>query len=156
MLLLLTLVALMIQGTWARTSGAAHLATTFGSKATLIAAPDDALRERLKRVLRGKQTLLLTLDATADEALFALEPRHWLRTPLQAWRYRRLVAQERALIGADAGFSVAQRLGRQLHQLLAWAFVFGLVVHIVLATWFAGYVADGREIYWWHLAAWDF
>jgi hypothetical protein len=29
--------------------------------------------------------------------------------------------------------------------------VIGLLVHIVTTLFFAGYVSDGGEIYWWHV-----
>jgi hypothetical protein len=32
--------------------------------------------------------------------------------------------------------------------------VVGIVAHVVTTVFFAGYVADGREIYWCHLAEW--
>ena len=53
--------------------------------------------------------------------------------------------------------SVTPGLGywRLLHQLIAWGFLFGLLLHVVLATFFGTYVADGGDVYWWHLTAWD-
>ena len=30
----------------------------------------------------------------------------------------------------------------------------GIVAHVITTVLFAGYVADGREIYWWHLTEW--
>jgi hypothetical protein len=32
--------------------------------------------------------------------------------------------------------------------------VLGLVIHVVTVTFFAGYVAAGEPITWWHLRAW--
>jgi hypothetical protein len=32
--------------------------------------------------------------------------------------------------------------------------VLGLVIHVVTVTFFAGYVAGGEPITWWHLRAW--
>ena len=32
--------------------------------------------------------------------------------------------------------------------------VLGLVIHVITVTFFAGYVADGGPITWWHLTAW--
>jgi hypothetical protein len=29
-----------------------------------------------------------------------------------------------------------------------------MIIHIIVVTFFAGYVADGGEIYWWHVTAW--
>jgi hypothetical protein len=30
----------------------------------------------------------------------------------------------------------------------------GLITHVIVVLFFAGYVADGRDIYWWHFTAW--
>ena len=35
------------------------------------------------------------------------------------------------------------------------AILAGMITHIVVVTFFAGYVADGGEIYWWHVTAGD-
>jgi len=32
--------------------------------------------------------------------------------------------------------------------------VVGIIAHVITTVFFAGYVADGREIYWWHLTDW--
>ena len=45
---------------------------------------------------------------------------------------------------------------RVVHRLAALAFVGGLLAHIIIVMLFAGYAADGGDIYWLHFAAWDF
>jgi hypothetical protein len=155
-LLLLTLAALMALGVWARTTGAQHMASTFGSKSAALSGYSPELRQHLATVIERKRTLLKRLDPSATEATFSVTPVHWLRTPLGAWRYQRLVREEKALIGTDQSVVPAQAYWRRIHQLLALGFVLGLLVHVVLVTFFAGYVAEGRDIYWWHLAAWNF
>lgn len=154
--LIVLLVLLILQGTWARTAGARALASSFGAKPTLLAGATETTRNQLRELLSQKHTVLAELDAEADEATFVLSAGDWLRAPSAAWRYQRLVSRERAVIGAGDAFGLAQRVGRRLHQWLAWLFVVGLLVHVVLATFFAGYVAEGGEIYWWHITAWDF
>ena len=37
---------------------------------------------------------------------------------------------------------------------IAWIFVLGVLIHVLTVTFFAGYVADGGVITWWHLAQW--
>ena len=49
---------------------------------------------------------------------------------------------------------MAQAWWRPLHLLLSWLFVGGLLLHVVLVTFFAGWVADGGEVYWWHVTRW--
>ena len=155
-LLLLALVLLMGLGVWARTIGAQRMAATFGSKRGVLSAYDPALRARLKALIADKQLRLARIDPNANEATFSLTLAHWLSTPAKAYGYRQLVGAERGLLGTDRAVGMAQAYWRRLHRLIALAFVAGLVVHIVLVTFFAAYVAEGRDIYWWHLAAWDF
>ncbi|MFT5175667.1 MAG: hypothetical protein ACI8W7_003859 [Gammaproteobacteria bacterium] len=155
-LLLLALVLLMGLGVWARTIGAQRMAATFGSKSGALSAYDPARRERLKSLITDKHVLLARIDPSANEAIFSLTLTHWFGSPAKAYGYHRLVREERALLGTDHSVGMAQAYWRRVHRLIALAFVTGLVVHVVLVTFFAAYVAEGRDIYWWHLTAWDF
>ena len=155
-LLLLLLAALIVLGVWSRSVGARQMAGTFGRKHAAFHPPAPETRERLRALIAEKRALLAGLDPAASEAMFSLQPRHWLARPGKALAYQRLCDEELRLTGAKAALSPAQRHWRLVHRLLAWGFVAGLLGHILVVTFFAGYVADGREIYWWHLAAWDF
>ena len=152
-LLLLALAGLAALGIWARLRGAKRMAATMGTKRQVFAAPDPALRKRLAAVIAEKQALLARLDPAASEALFSPHLGHWLRRPFKTLAYRRLVLREEALIGARQSVGAAQAWWRPLHMILAGLFVLGIVVHVVTVTFFAGYVADGGPITWWHLAA---
>lgn len=154
--LLVLLAALVALGLWSRSIGAVQMAGTFGRKHAAFAAPAPETRERLKVLIEEKQRLLATLDPRASEATFSLQPRHWLRQPMKARAYQRLCDEEMGLTGATAMLSPGQRHWRLLHRLLAWGFLAGLIMHILIVLFFAGYVADGGEIYWWHFTAWDF
>ena len=57
---------------------------------------------------------------------------------------------------ARASVGAAQAWWRPLHLALAATFIVGLLIHVVMVTFFAGYVAEGRPVTWWHLTAWDF
>jgi hypothetical protein len=155
-LLLLALLLLMGLGVWARTIGAQRMAATFGSKDGAVRAYDPAVRARLKSLIADKNSLLAHIDSKASEATFSLTLEHWCNSPARAYGYRRLVREERALLGTDLSVGSAQAYWRRIHRLIALAFVAGLLAHILLVTFFAAYVAEGREIYWWHLTAWDF
>ncbi len=155
-LLLLLLAALVALGLWSRSAGAVAMAGTFGRKHAAFTAPAPATRERLKALIAEKREALAGLDPQASEATFSLQPRHWLRRPRRALAYQRLCDEELKLTGATAMLSPAQRNWRLVHRLLAWAFVGGMLLHVLLVLFFAGYVADGREIYWWHITPWDF
>jgi len=155
-LLILALLALMGLGVWARTAGAQQMAATFGSKSGALRAYDPALREQLESLIERKRSILARIDPDASEATFSLSLAHWFGSPGRAFDYHRLVRAERALLGTDHSVGMAQAYWRRLHQLIAVAFIGGLFVHIILVTFFAGYVAEGQEIYWWHVTAWNF
>lgn len=155
-LLLILLGALAALGIWSRTAGARAMAETFGTKHGGFAIPNPAAKEQLRTLIAEKRALLASLDPAANEATFSPQPRHWLCRPIQTLAYHRLAEKERALTGATANLSRGQKHWRMAHRLLAWAFVGGIIVHVLVVTLFAGYVAGDGPVYWWHLAAWDF
>lgn len=155
-LMFLLLAILMALGVWSRIGGARRMASTFGQKRAAFGAPDPDRRARLASVLQAKRDLLAKLDPAAAEATFSLTPRHWRRAPLKAVRYQALVDQEAHLTGARAALSPLQAYWRRVHHGLAMLFLIGLLVHIAVVMIFAGYAADGGEIYWLHFADWDF
>jgi len=155
-LLLGALAALVGLGWWARTEGGRRMAATFGTKRAGFMKPEPTLSLRLAGLIEHKQDILRRLEPTADEALFSPTFSHWRRAPLLTWAYQRAVDSEYRLLGARGSVGAAQAYWRVVHQLLAWGFVLGLGVHVVLVLLFAGYVAEGGDIYWWRFADWDF
>lgn len=153
-LLLLLLVALIALGVWSRLVGSKRMARTFGTKMAGFSKPDEGTKARLGALILEKRNLLQTIDPAASEATFSLQPRHWLAVPGRALTYHRAVLEEHRLIGTRASVSPAQAYWRIVHRLLAWGFFAGLAIHVITVTFFAGYVAEGRVIYWWHLAEW--
>lgn len=153
-LLLLALVALAGIGAWARLQGARTIASTFASKAPAFGTPDPLTRERMRQLIAEKRALLARIDATAREGTFSVNLPHFLRTPRLAFAYRRLAAEESRLLGTRQAVGFAQAWWRPLHMALAWIFLAGVLVHVVTVTFFAGYVASGGPITWWHLFAW--
>lgn len=153
-LLLLALVALAALGVWARVRGSKRIASTFASKAPAFHVPDAATRERLRALIAEKRALLAQLDPQANEGTFSVNLPHFLRSPGLALAYRRLAREESLLLGTRAAVSAQQAWWRPLHMALAWVFVLGVVIHVITVTFFAGYVADGGPITWWHLRAW--
>lgn len=155
--LLLAALALLIGlGVWSRIDGARRSGAVFGQKRPVIAPPDPDRRARLKRIIAEKQALLARIEPGADEGLFSLSPRHWLAHPAASARYARLAAREERETGARAALSPTHARWRLGHRLIAWGFVAGLILHILIVTFLAGYAADGGDVYWLHLAAWDF
>lgn len=152
------LLFLVLQGTLARLFMANRFARQFGSRPLSFhdadAADLTARRAALAEIIARKRMLLATLDPQANEAVFSPNLRHALRHPWLTWRYARLAGAEARLVGARRAAGVALSLWRRVHLAVAFLFLCGMVLHIVLVTFFAGYVAKGRAIYWWHLAAW--
>ena len=66
----------------------------------------------------------------------------------------RLVRAENGLIGTRGMVSPRQAYWRAAHLALAYTFIAGLIIHFITVTFFAGYVANGGPITWWHLAEW--
>jgi hypothetical protein len=153
-LLLAAIVALAALGVWARLAGARRMAATFASKTHTFAPPDAAVRLRLRELISQKRTLLERLDPRANEGTFSVTLPQLLRRPRLALAYRRLAREESRLLGTRGAVGAAQAWWRPLHLALAWIFVLGVVVHVVTVTFFAGYVAGGGPITWWHLTEW--
>ena len=153
-LLILALIGLAALGVWARIYGAKRMAATIGTKRPAFAAPDPALQSKIRDVIEKKTALLRKLDSAATEATFSPNLSHWLAKPFKTMAYIRLVRAEETLIGTRQSVGGAQAYWRALHLALAGLFVIGLFIHVITVTFFAGYVADGGEIYWWHLTKW--
>ncbi len=153
-LLLLALAALAVLGVWARMRGSRRMAATFSTKAPAFRVPASATRDRLRQIITGKRRLLESLDPQAAEGTFSANLPHFICHPWLALAYHRLAREETMLLGTRQAVSAAQAWWRPLHMALAWLFVAGIVIHVVTVTFFAGYVADGGPITWWHLTAW--
>ncbi|WP_440997869.1 hypothetical protein [Arhodomonas sp. SL1] len=149
----LALLALLAQGLAARILLSRRIAALFASRITSFGEVDGDLRERLRTVIEAKRALLTALDPDADEALFSPNLTHLLRHPWLTWRYARLAAREARLVGRrEAGLVLA--FWRRAHIALAVLFVLGVLGHVVLVLFFAGYVAGGEPVGWWHVTAW--
>jgi hypothetical protein len=153
-LLLLALLGLIVLGVWARVRLSASMAATFATKQRAFAPAGSVDRAALASVIERKRALLASLDPAAQEATFSPALQHWIRAPLATLRYLRLVREENGLVGTRASVGMEQAWWRPLHLALAYLFVLGLVIHVITVTFFAGYVADGAPITWWHLKAW--
>jgi hypothetical protein len=153
-LLFLALVGLIVLGVWGRVWLSRRISGTFGTKHGHFAALGEDSRAALRDVIARKVALLRTLDAAANEGTFSVTLLHWLRHPVLAARYAALARRESRIIGTRGMVSPQQAYWRAAHLALAYTFVAGLFIHVITVTFFAGYVADGGEITWWHLAEW--
>ena len=145
---------LVVQGAWARVRLAHHVAGVFGGRYAAIIGTGNVDKERLRALIDAKTALLARLDREADEALFSPALSHWCRHPWLSLRYVRLAKAESVLVGRHGDVSPVLAHWRALHIAVAFLFLAGLIVHVVTVTFFAGYVADGGPIDWWHLTAW--
>jgi len=153
-LLFLALAGLILLGVWARVWLSRRISGTFGTKHAHFAALDADSRAALSDIIARKAELLRSLDPVATEGTFSVTLAHWLRHPRLSARYEALVRAERRIIGARGMVSPQQAYWRAAHLALAYTFIAGILIHVVTVTFFAGYVADGGDITWWHLAEW--
>jgi hypothetical protein len=153
---LLLMAFLVLQGSLLRVVLARGFSLLFArsSAPAGFAAPAALDRQALQDIITDKVSLLARLDAQADEALFSPALRHWLSQPLNSLRYQLLAEREARMIGARASADGGLRWGRRIHMLAALGFYLGLLAHVVVVLFFAGYAAGGAEIDWWHITAW--
>ncbi len=151
-LILLNILALLVPGVWARLRLSRRISATFATKHQSLGGPGAPGRERLAEIIREKEVLLARIDAGEREGTFSLTLAHWLRAPGPALAYARLAHDESRLIGTREEVGLAQGYWRWVHIALAYLFVIGLLIHVAITIFFAGYVAAGEEIYWWYLA----
>ena len=147
---------LLLQGSWSRIVIARTISTTFGSRPQAFVHDLPIDRKALASLIKEKRELLRALDSSATEALFSPNLKHWFFAPLKAWRYTRLANREHKMVTAHSPAPRAQRYWRIVHISAAYLFLVGIILHVVLVTFFAGYVAEGEEIHWWHIADWSF
>lgn len=153
-LLLAAALFLILQGAWARAFLAHRISDVFGGKYAAIIGAGTVDKEKMRGLIDAKTVLLQRLDPAADEALFSPNLSHWCRHPLLSFRYIRLAQAEAGLIGQRRAIAPVLAYWRALHIAMAFLFLAGLVIHVFTVTFFAGYVADGGPITWWHLAEW--
>jgi hypothetical protein len=147
---------LVIQGTYLRISISSRFSHLFARSAVSggfgAAAKFD--KQQLQALIEHKQRLLLTLDSSVQEALFSPSLRHWLRHPWLTLCYQKLITEEERMIGArtSAGFWMAW--SRRIHMIAAALFFIGLIAHVIIVLFFAGYAAGEDEIGWWYITDW--
>lgn len=116
--------------------------------------PVEVDKSELKAVINSKINLLKRLDNETNEALFSLRLSHWFKQPILSFKYQQLVTKESRLVGARSRAGWVLRTWRRIHILLACIFLTGLVAHVIVMLFFAGYAAQGTEIDWWYITAW--
>lgn len=153
-LVLLGSAFLVVQGTLARSMLSEKLATRFAAQPGSYQQAEPVRRQELAKIIERKRQLLTRLDSRASEALFSPNLYHWLRHPWRSLLYQKLAFAEARLVGSRRRAGTILALWRRVHIGVAFLCLVGLITHVVLVMFFAGYVASGDPIYWWHVAAW--
>jgi hypothetical protein len=154
-LVLLLLVFLILQGSLLRGLISRGFSLLFANGiAQGFSAPAGLDKAALQKLIDRKSSLLSRLDSNAEEALFSPALRHWLGSPVKSFRYQLLAQQEANMIGARASAGNTLAWSRRIHMLAALAFYLGLISHIIVMLFFAGYAAGGDAIDWWYITDW--
>lgn len=158
---LLAALGLLATGLYGRLLSPQRVGRAFGRSALpFTAAGPDWPKLAIDPLLYEKQDLAGRLSQNRiPERRFVLRLQHWRRHPLLALKFQRLAGRERRLIARhrlcrSVAPMLTERWWRRMHLLMAWLFAIGIVAHVITTVFFAGYVAEGREIYWWHLTDW--
>ena len=154
--ILALLVFLVLQGSLMRAVVARGFSLLFARSSAPLGfhAPAGLDRSALQAVIDDKTELLRHLDRDANEALFSPALKHWLRSPLRSCRYQWLAEREARMVGARADADPGLAWARRIHMLIAAAFYLGLLAHVIVVLFFAGYAAGDGPVDWWHVTAW--
>ena len=152
--LVAALALLIVTGAVGRLYANRLFAASFAMKPTAFTAYDKTTKAALKTLIDEKIQLLRRIDPAANEGVFSITLVHWVRHPVLSFSYVRLASREAQLVQNRQSLPRFGSWWRPLHLLLAWVFLAGMIIHIIVVTFFAGYVADGGDIYWWHVTAW--
>ena len=155
-IVLILMAFLILQGSLLRVVLSRGFSLLFArsSAATGFNAPAGLDKTALQNVIDAKITLLVKLDPGAKEALFSPALKHWLQQPLNSCHYQLLAEREARMVGARGSAGVELRWSRRIHMLAALGFYLGLIAHVIVVLFFAGYAAGDENIDWWHITAW--
>jgi hypothetical protein len=155
-LVLLLLVFLILQGSLLRAVFSRDFSLLFArsSAAQGFNFPASLDKSTLQRIIDQKSMLLQGFAPDEDEALFSPALKHWLRAPLSSFKYHRLAAREAAMVGARRSAGIKLSWSRRIHMIAGLLFYLGLLSHIVVMLFFAGYAAESGTIDWWYITDW--
>jgi hypothetical protein len=155
-LVLLLMLFLLIQGTVLRTTVSRSFAHLFAHSSIGLgfSAPTTLSKIELGKLIERKTALLQRLDCEASEALFSPTLGHWLGHPWLSFRYQSLIDREARMVGARQAAGKIRGWSRRIHMAAAVLFYAGLLTHIIVVLFFAGYAAGDGDIDWWYITAW--
>ncbi len=155
-LIVLASAGLWVTGIYGRWVAKEISGQTFARSAGFLCEPTGCQNPHLPELIAAKTVLLARMAPGADEGTFGLYPALCLRHPISAARFFWLSLVERRIVRAsNAGtrptIGWLQRYWRPAHVILAVLAVLGLLGHVVVTLFFAGYAAGGQPVYWWHV-----
>ena len=155
-LVLLLLVFLILQGSFLRIVVSRGFSLLFARNSTQqgFGTWQGLNKAAIQTVIDQKIQLLKSIDPDAQEALFSPSLKHWFKHPIRSARYQRLADKEAALVGARQAAGKTLAWSRRLHMLAGALFYLGLITHVVIVLFFAGYAAGGEGITWWYITDW--
>ena len=151
-LLLLALLALTLLGIYARFYISKKNAKIFASKIQIFHNLNADDKEKIKIIIEKKEKLLFSIEPCSTEGTFSLNLKHWFKHPIFSIQFYSLVRKENSYIRKNFEHSFLIRFWRSIHIALSVVFFLGLIAHIVVVTFFAAYVSDSSDIYWWHIS----
>lgn len=153
---LILMLFLLVQGIVLRASISEQYSGLFARNSIVsgFAKPDTLDKAALGELIKGKELLLVTLDPEAAEALFSPALRHWLNHPVLSLRYQMLAGKETTMVGARESAGIVLGWSRRIHMSVAVLFYAGLLAHIIVVLFFAGYAAGDGDIDWWYITDW--
>jgi len=155
-LVALAMLGLLALGAYGRLLAGRLAHTTFASDPSAFLPVGPPIDGRLLSLAKRRAAIAAGLKPDLEEGSFSLALGHWSRHPVASARFARLALEEELVVGSvrklPSGFIVLiQRNWRLLHLILVALMGLGLLAHVVAVLFFAGYVAEGGQIYWWHL-----
>jgi len=155
-LVLFLMLFLLLQGVWLRTAISKKFSYLFARNSASggFATSGTLDKTALAAIIDKKIECLGLLDANASEAIFSPTIRHWLAHPWLSIRYQSLIDREARVVGARQAAGTLLAWSRRIHLMAAALFYVGLLTHIIIVLFFAGYAAGGAEIGWWYITDW--
>lgn len=155
-LVLLAALGVLVTGLYGRLISSQQVPLRLGRNLSAFAPAREESMAPLWALINAKRSLVSALSEGAVEGEYSLSLGDWLRHPILSLRYQRLSLREEGLVRAAAGMSLGlpsllQRYWRLAHLVFVGLLILGLLAHVIVVLFFAGYAAGGQEVYWWHL-----
>ncbi|MGI5836149.1 MAG: hypothetical protein ACOX87_06625 [Chloroflexota bacterium] len=155
-LVLLASLGLLALGAYGRLLAGRLIHANFAADFNVFLPNDATGNPQHLLLIKEKAKLVAFLEPEAREGTFSLTLRHWIRHPLASAAFAWLALQEERLMLErrklpNSLVLLFQRYWRLLHLVLVALMGLGILAHAGMVIFFAGYIADGVEPYWWYI-----